>query len=214
MDYEKIKYFVCNHAERVMNAKMLKRYPLAILFFAFFIGFFSLFLEQGMAGFLVILGLLMPYWTLVIALDKKAFVNRLLLQGLSGLMLAAVFLMLSFSLAGLLENGAAYKGGIVLCLIFGMVIYALLRLARIKRIDTSKPIIKDSRDWTAGYAGIAALGPGLARVMFGGKSQESMITFVVLAFAALEIIFLAGVFDTLLKYYFCRKYKLDAEPEE
>lgn len=217
MEIEKIKFFVYNHAERLISQEQLRVFPLGILCLLFLGTMFSGFFAGG-AYTLVLWSLFLPYMIWFIIKNrrgKKNYADRLLLLGSFSLMLSIFFLILSFIFVDQLgKNAVAYKCGIILCLILALLIYCAVRLNSIKKGTAKKQADTQKRAPSIGvYAGIAVLGSAFARMAFRGVSQGLAIKIAVLLSAGLAMLYLLGI-DPLLKYYFCRKYKLDAAPEE
>lgn len=217
MEIEKIKYFVYNHAERMISHKQMRIFPLCILCMLFLGSMVSEFFVSGAYTWILWI-LFFPYMIWFIVKNrwgKKKYADRLLLLGSLSLMLSIFFLILSFIFVDLLGiNAVVYKCGISLSLVIEVLFYCAVRFNTIKNATVRKQSDAQKRAPSTGiYAGFAVLGIAFARTVFGGLSQELVIKIGILLSTGLAMLFLLGI-DALLKYYFCRKYKLDAEPEE
>lgn len=217
MEIEKIKYFVYNHAERMISHKQMRIFPLCILCMLFLGSMVSEFFVSGAYTWILWI-LFFPYMIWFIVKNrwgKKKYADRLLLLGSLSLMLSIFFLILSFIFVDLLgQNVVTYKFGIILSLLLASLIYCVIRFITIKNSTPNKHRNTQKRAPSTGiYAGFAVLGIAFARTVLGELNQELVIKIGILLSTGLAMLFLLGI-DSLLKYYFCRKYKLAAEPEE
>lgn len=211
MEIEHIKNFINNRSEKMLSPKQVKLLPLAILWLLFLASFFSI-TSENTVYIWIMWALFVPYLVSFLIISKKTYANRLLLLGTSSLMLSASFLILSFIFVDLLgRNVAAYKWGIILSLFLTSLIFCIVRLNTIKNLTPKKSSgAKNGTPPTAIYAGISVLGIAFARTVFGKTSQDLAIKVVILLSAGMAMLFSLGI-DPLLKYYFCRKYKIDIE---
>ena len=211
MEIENIKNFVYNHSERIFSSKQLRLIPMVLLYIIILGSFLSV--DTGNSVYIwVIRVLFIPYLVWFVFKSKKTYANRLLLQGSSMLILSAFFLMMSFVFIDSLErNVVAYKYCIILSMLLFLIVYAMIRVSTLKKASSRQQ--SESKKgatllWL--YAGISTLGIGIARSKLSEMSQELVDKVCIFLSAGLSIILLLGI-DNLLKYYFCRKYKIDIE---
>lgn len=214
MNIENIKIFVYKHSERVLSPKQMRIFPLCILCSLFLGSMFSEFFGNRIYAWIMWI-LFFPYMIWFIAKNrwgKKRYADQLLLLGSFSLMLSIFFLILSFIFVDLLgRNVVAYKCGIILSLFLASLIYCVVRLITIKNMPPKKHIDAQKRAPSiAIYAGISVFGIAFARTVLGELSQDLVIKICIFLSSGMAILFLLGI-DPLLKYYFCRKYKIDIE---
>lgn len=211
MDKENIKRYICDHSERTLTQKKLKLVPLALLCMLFFGSGFSV-LSGNSVYMWILLVLLLPYgaWFVVRMKGRdNTYAERLLLHGSLMPIFSIFFLLFSFAFVDRLgRNIVAHKFFISLSLFLFLTVYYAITANSIKKYGYSqRPTIPTV---AAPLAGIAVLGMSLARVIFAGMSQETSEEVCIFISAILSMGCLLRT-DNLLKYYLCKKYKIDLE---
>ena len=211
MDIKNIKCYIYDHSERTLTQKKLKQVPLALLCMLFFGSRFSI-LSGNSVYMWIMLVLFLPYgawFVFKMKRCKNTYAERLLLHGSLVLMLSLFFLLISFIFVDRLgRNIIACKFCISLSLFLFLTVYCAITANSVKKYGYSQ---KPTTPTVAvSLAGIAVLGMSLARVIFTEISQELLAEVCIFLSAIVSMICLLRI-DNLLKYYLCKKYKIDIE---